>query len=279
MIGEWAMKSGCITRVAGVMLAILLAVSAALCEQITWTCPECGRTGNTGKFCGSCAHASPAPTPVSTPVPTPKPGEAGSIVRFGHYEQDNKSSTGKEDIEWIVLDVDKKNRKALLLSRYVLATQSYYTMFSSASWEKSKIRKWLNNTFFDDAFNSKERKAILNTRLNNGFNQQRFDESKYSEKGGNTTDKLFLLSYKEANKYFGKMKDRAAKATPQALARDTWTVSKGEYKGNAVWLLRSTGSTTDAVDLDGDWTGVRVDMPGAGIRPALWVSTSSGVLK
>ena len=33
----------------------------SLAENIPWDCPECGRTGNTGHFCGSCAYPSPAP--------------------------------------------------------------------------------------------------------------------------------------------------------------------------------------------------------------------------
>ena len=263
--------------VTAILLLLFLVVSVSAEEG--WVCPECGRTGNVGKFCGSCAHPSPAPTTRPTPTPAPKSGETGSIVSFGHYEQDNKKSTGKEAIEWIVLDVDSKNKKALLLSRYVLDTQPYYKSYTYVSWEKSDVRKWLNNTFIQEAFNSKERKAILDTKLNNGFNQQRYDLSKDIDKGANTTDKLFLLSCKEVNKYFKDTRDRAARATAQALAKGTWTVSNGEYKKNAVWMLRSTNCVTDGIDLDGDWTDVRVDMPGAGIRPALWVDTSSGLLK
>ena len=36
----------------------LLIFSVALAAD-TWNCPECGRTGNTGKYCGECGHASP----------------------------------------------------------------------------------------------------------------------------------------------------------------------------------------------------------------------------
>ena len=37
----------------------LLIIPAALCEQSVWDCPECGRTGNTGNYCGGCAHPAP----------------------------------------------------------------------------------------------------------------------------------------------------------------------------------------------------------------------------
>ncbi len=50
-------------------------------EEILWDCPECGRTGNKGNFCGGCGSPyteetplpSPTPTPKPTPTPTPKP--------------------------------------------------------------------------------------------------------------------------------------------------------------------------------------------------------------
>ena len=38
----------------------------------------------------------------------------GETVYFGHYEQDNNLSNGKEPIEWIVLDV--QNGKSFLLT-------------------------------------------------------------------------------------------------------------------------------------------------------------------
>lgn len=31
----------------------------SIAEHTAWDCPECGRTGNTGNFCGGCAHPAP----------------------------------------------------------------------------------------------------------------------------------------------------------------------------------------------------------------------------
>ncbi len=31
----------------------------AIGERTPWDCPECGRKGNTGNFCGGCAHPAP----------------------------------------------------------------------------------------------------------------------------------------------------------------------------------------------------------------------------
>ena len=46
----------------------------------------------------------------------------GEILSFGAYEQDNNTSNGKEEIEWIVLD--KKDDRMLVISRYALDNQS-----------------------------------------------------------------------------------------------------------------------------------------------------------
>ena len=39
------------------ILSIFPGFSSA--EQASWDCPGCGRTGNTGNYCGSCAHPAP----------------------------------------------------------------------------------------------------------------------------------------------------------------------------------------------------------------------------
>lgn len=42
-----------------VLLLVFLSLSA-FGERSPWDCPECGRTGNIGNFCGGCAHPAPA---------------------------------------------------------------------------------------------------------------------------------------------------------------------------------------------------------------------------
>lgn len=44
-----------------------------------------------------------------------KVAKAGDYVFFGAYEQDNNTSNGKEDVEWLVLEV--KDGKALVISK------------------------------------------------------------------------------------------------------------------------------------------------------------------
>ncbi len=47
-------------RLACALLAAALAMSAAGALAETWTCPDCGQTGNTGNFCPNWAAAKPA---------------------------------------------------------------------------------------------------------------------------------------------------------------------------------------------------------------------------
>ena len=49
-------------RISAIVMALVLICSlfsSALGEQNTWDCPECGRQGNKGNYCGSCAHPAP----------------------------------------------------------------------------------------------------------------------------------------------------------------------------------------------------------------------------
>ena len=91
--------------------------------------------------------------------------EKGSFITFGTYEQDDNDSNGKEDIEWLVLEV--KRNKMLVISKYTLAVREYCTNLKGGvnvygTWETSYVRNWLNNDFLNSAF-SEEEKALIPT--------------------------------------------------------------------------------------------------------------------
>ena len=81
----------------------------------------------------------------------------GDIITFGSYWQN--SSSYKEPIEWRVLDV--KDGKALLISRYALDCQPYNEIWTDVTWETCTLRRWLNTSFYNDAFSINERPKIL----------------------------------------------------------------------------------------------------------------------
>ena len=84
--------------------------------------------------------------------------QIGDYITFGKYEQDNDTSNGKEDIEWLVLDV--QGDKAFVISKYALDAKAYNEDETAISWETITLRKWLNNDFYNSAFTSSEKNRI-----------------------------------------------------------------------------------------------------------------------
>ena len=52
-------RKNIIRYLALVCIMVMLLMPTALSEHTAWDCPECGRTGNTGNYCGGCAHPAP----------------------------------------------------------------------------------------------------------------------------------------------------------------------------------------------------------------------------
>lgn len=191
----------------------------------------------------------------------------GDTVFFGAYEQDNNTSNGKEDVEWLVLEV--KDGKALVVSKYALDCKQYNTSNTDVTWETCTLRKWLNNDFINAAFSSYEKAMIPTVTVSADENPD------YSTNPGNATqDQVFLLSITEANKYFGSDSARQCKPTDYAVANG----SRESHSGNLCWWwLRSPGSTQDSAAYVYSSGGViesgnDVDYNDGAVRPAMWIS-------
>ena len=222
----------------------------------------------------------------------------GDIITFGHYEQDNDLTNGKEPIEWRILF--NSGGHLLVISDKVLDKQQYNTTRTSITWERSTIRSWLNgydssyntvgndytsNNFIDTAFTAEEKAKILASTVLPHLNPS----GHRPDPGNATTDKIFLLSILEANHYFATDTDRKAYATLYAVnnglnsvnydSKKTCTTSNfQENKCSANWWLRSpsTSSTYDNtgaeyVSDDGRCNTYYVNTA-RGIRPAMWVN-------
>ena len=193
----------------------------------------------------------------------------GSSIYLGTYEQDNNTSNGKEIIEWIVLD--KPGNKALVVSKYALDCQPYDTQTFAVTWKDSHIRKWLNNSFINDAFNSNEKARILETEVKLDKNP-----SFRSFEKGPTIDKVFLLSIREANKLIPLTENRVCSPTEYALSKGLFkytSSSDGRYA--CCWWLRTIGegSAASCVRENGfvDNKGCDVVSTDNGVRPAMWI--------
>ncbi len=206
------------------------------------------------------AEEDPAGPSESESENEPDFGTVGSVVTYGHYEQDNDPDNGKEAIEWIVLDEDGSRR--LLISKYGLCRHKYHAYTDTVLWESTGIRKWLNSEFYNDAFTPEEQSNILDTVVDNSKEQwfhQVYDGSK-------TVDKLFFLSYQELLHYFPTAESRICENTPYAISQKRARV---EY-----WWLRSPGGRLQFAECITD-KGKRVEITVTNdenfVRPVMWV--------
>ena len=195
--------------------------------------------------------------------------KAGDYVFFGEYEQDNNTANGKEDIEWLVLEV--KDGKALVISKYALDCKQYNTNFTDVTWEACTLRRWLNNDFINAAFSAEEKAIIPTVTVSSDKNPE------YRTNPGNATqDQVFLLSITEANKYFSSDSTRQCEPTDFAVANG----ARENGSGNCWWWLRSPGSYQDnAASVSGEGGvyefGNLVDGDMDAVRPALWIDLNS----
>jgi TolA-binding protein len=140
----------------------------------------------------------------------------GDTYTFGSYEQDNNTSNGKESIEWQILEIQVN--KILIISKYALDCQQYNTEQTDVTWENCTLRNWLNSTFINNAFSESEQSMIADTKVTADKNPN------YSTNPGNdTTDKIFLLSRNEVNKYFTTDKSRKCVPTAYAIEQGAYT--------------------------------------------------------
>ena len=135
-----------------------------------------------------------------------KDAKIGDIVQMGTYEQDGDAET-EDPICWDVLDKD--GDAVLLISHDVIAYQRFSDSRKCVIWEDSEIRTWLNQEFYAEAFDETEQASIRETTLENpstvGF-AAHVDPSgdvQVRESRPDTKDKIFLLSWKEAEQYYG----------------------------------------------------------------------------
>ncbi len=192
--------------------------------------------------------------------------EVGSYVKFGEYEQNNADTDGKEEIEWLVLDI--KNDKALLISKYVLDCKKFNDDYdnTNVTWETSTIRQWLNNDFYDSAFSEEEKKRIPTVTVSADENPDYMNENVFQ--GDDTNDKIFLLSVKEAYNYFSS--DEKRNCEPTKFAKNN-----GIVYNNCWYWLRTVGKTQDsAAEVEDGYVfshGRNVNESHS-VRPVMWIN-------
>ena len=153
-------------------------------------------------------------------------------LRFGRYND--------EEIVW-----DPKtmiNNCVLLVADDILACGKFDE--KSCDWNDSEIRRWLNNDFYNEAFNETEKKFIGDYLCG---------------------DKVFLLSAQEFYQYCPE-DERIKKGTIGAKKQGLWVYTKGY---SCWWLRSSDGTYVDRVDDIGGVTSFFPNSSHVGIVPAI----------
>ncbi len=200
--------------------------------------------------------------------------QPGTQIAFGCYPQ-TAEGIDNTPIEWIILD--RHGQNALVISRYALDVQPYHKHSNNVTWETCTLRSWLNDVFINKAFTAAEQSGILMANVDNSRSQC---DSRYNTAGGNDTqDRVFLLSYAETDKYFGRTDDAtASRVGPTAYAINQGAAispncqtSDGSVAG--MWWLRSPGANLSSaclVSCDG-FGSYEVSYTHIAVRPAIWL--------
>lgn len=227
----------------------------------------------------------------------------GSKVTFGKYEQDEEKS-GKEALEWRVLEKDEAGNKALLITSDCIACMPYHSEKEEITWNDSALRQWLNGFFLQEAFSDEERSRILETDV-----ETRVEEEIEEEGVITSRDRVFLLSDEEVKTYFKRKSDRLAGVSAvirrQAEEESEEEAGEEESEGKGgeaeeetenetekadsglrpavseltdaiFWWLRTPGDTQDCVGCVGAEgsivaSGYLVIQTNFGVRPVIWI--------
>lgn len=172
--------------------------------------------------------------------------EIGATVTLGKYS-------------WTVLD--RQDGKTLLLCNEGVRSIDYhgYSM-AGPTWEECTLREWLNGDFLTDSgfgLDSAFIRMIAPTEVSTE------DNPTYGTTGGNTTtDRVFVLSYEELEKYFPQKSDKILYVNNQPVF--WWLRTKGRTSSNAL-CVDDYGNVT----MEGEHVWRLTGQPY--VRPALWV--------
>ena len=156
-----------------------------------------------------------------------------------------------EPISWTLLSENKSDGTAFIYCDMIIDSREYYITDGSIrningeaiypnNYAHSTIREWLNECFFDIAFDDREKEIILASTVENRDESTGYGNNPYACE--NTCDKVFLLSYGEAiksNYGLNSTELRQKISSDYARAQGAYTDTSSRYVGNSQWWLRS----------------------------------------
>ena len=174
-----------------------------------------------------------------------------------------------ERIKWKVLQNDGET--LFVLAETALDGKRFNESSSNVKWENSTIRSWLNDSFYNTAFNSNERKAIVEQDTTNAGRES-------------TYDLVYLMSLAEmGDRAYGFCSNDSSYVQSLMLKASDYGIAKGIQTSygttNCYWWLRTPSNNSYqamAYDYNGsysEWNNVNSNI--YGIRPALHIDLSS----
>ncbi len=188
-----------------------------------------------------------------------------------------------EPIKWRILS--ESNGEALILCEMIIDSQQFdYDGSYSNDYANSTIRAWLNDNFYNTAFNNLQKEIIKTTTVDNGVESTGYTSNQNACE--NTNDKIFLLSAEEVTtEEYGFSSDymaydiaRQKQNTDYAKVQGCFTDEDVSYNGNGLWWLRSPNDYSSYsarfVNVVGDFNIYEVIRADMGIVPALRIQLS-----
>ena len=97
-------------------------------------------------------------------------------------------------MDWRILERNKE--EIFLIKDNSMANIPFNKGGGNVTWEKSSVRKWLNEDFLNENFFEKEKEVLIVSKVPSSTNPE------YGTKSGNATeDYLYLLSSEEVAQY------------------------------------------------------------------------------
>lgn len=176
---------------------------------------------------------------------------------------------GNPLMPWQVLE--NKSGRLLLISRYVLDCLPYEDFYKKNTfWNQSTIRKRLNREYLENLLTEEEIGRVVPV-----FIDRKDDSLSFEIPQGEKGDRLFLLSVKEAKRYFRDDRRRWSPVVKYATRSMLWTV----FDKWAHWWLRTPGELDADMYYvrDGEIMSINSTVQGSyfehfGVRPAMYMN-------
>ncbi|MDD4244170.1 MAG: DUF6273 domain-containing protein [Bacilli bacterium] len=180
-----------------------------------------------------------------------------------------------EPIKWRVLE--EVDDTYTLLSEYIIDKQIFDNAFNN--YERSEMREWLNNSFYNKSFSTLEKTSILTTIVDNSASTT--ISSSNPNACNNTNDKVYLLSYQEARSStygFTQNSARTSTTTDYARAIGVYMATDSKHYENGSWWLRSpylfNEFYSNNIDDYGQISDYIVYTTAIGVRPVIRIIVS-----